>query len=391
MTGHSPHRAWIEVDHAALASNLGVIRSLAGAEKQVIGVVKANAYGHGAVEVAETLLANGVERLAVATLSEARSLRCAGIGAPILVLWGIGAPEAAGMLADDLEATVYAERDVALLEAAAAEAGRRASVHLKLDSGLGRQGIEPNHGLELAVHIVRSRHLRLVGTYSHLAVPGEDDAYTDVQLLRLAQLLDAMRSAGVDPGLVHVAASGGILAGAGDFADAVRPGLLLYGLVPEWAADRNPGLRPILSLKALPLRLFELPAHAAVGYGLRFRAPRRTRIATLGIGYGDGWPRNHANNGQALVRGVRVPIVGAISMDGLTIDVGEVDDVTYGDEFVLIGEQVRSRIGADEVAAQRRTINYEVTTGLRERLPRVHLRKQVRRADDRRASGNGHS
>jgi alanine racemase len=375
VTGHSPHRAWIEVDHARLIQNLRVIRRVAGPEKQVIGVVKANAYGHGAVPVAETLLANGVERLAVATVSEALQLRRAGISAPVLVLWGPGEPEAQALVGGDLEATVYGDREVRWLEAAAATAGRRASVHLKLDSGLGRQGIEPVRALDLALHVVRSRHLRLVGTYSHLAVPGEDDAYTDVQLLRLAQLLDAMRSAGVDPGLVHVAASGGILAGAGDFADAVRPGLVLYGLLPDWARDRDPGLRPVLALKALPLRLFSLPAHEAIGYGLRFRASTATRVATLGLGYGDGWPRSHANNGAVLVHGKRAPIVGAISMDGLSIDVGEVDDVTYDDEFVLIGEQMPSRIDADEVAAQRRTINYEVTTGLRERLPRVHLRK----------------
>jgi len=151
-----------------------------------------------------------------------------------------------------------------------------------------------------------------MGTYSHLATPGEDDAYTDVQLLRLAQALDAMRSAGVDPGLVHVAASGGILAGAGGFADAVRPGLALYGMLPEWAAERPSALRPVLALKALPLRIFDLAAGEALGYGLRFRTRRATRIATLGIGYGDGWPRSHANNGAALVRGRRVPVVGAV-------------------------------------------------------------------------------
>ena len=375
MSGRSPHRAWIEVDHAALRENLAVVRRRAGPDKQVIGVIKANAYGHGDVAVAETLLAAGTERLAVATVSEATRLRRAGIGAPVLMLWGLGEPEASIVIAEELEATVYSERDVALLARAAADAGRRASVHLKLDSGLGRQGIEPERALDLALRIARSRELRLVGTYSHLAVPGEDDGYTDVQLLKLAQLLDGMRSAGIDPGLVHVAASGGILAGAGTFADAVRPGLLLYGLLPDWARDRDPGLRPALSLKALPLRLFDLPARAALGYGLRFRAERATRIATLGIGYGDGWPRSHGNNGGALVRGTRAPIVGAVSMDGLTVDIGEVDDVTYGDEFVLIGEQAPLRIAADEVAAQRRTINYEVTTGLRERLPRVHLGK----------------
>lgn len=371
--GRSPHRAWIEIDHQALRHNLGVVRDLAGVEKQVIAVVKANAYGHGDVPVARTLVAAGAERLAVATIGEALRLREAGIEVPILVLWALSATEAPLAVAANLEATVYSEGDVAVVERAAANAGRRASVQLKIDTGLGRQGIEPRRAADLALTIVRSRLLRLASTYSHLAVPGEDDAFTEVQIVRLAQALDAMRSAGIDPGLVHVSASGGILARAGDFADAVRPGLLLYGMAPSWAADRPLGIRPVLSLRALPLRIFDLPAGAALGYGLRFRTPRATRIATLAIGYGDGWPRVHANNGTALVHGVRVPIVGAISMDGLTVDIGAVDDVTYGDEFVLIGAQVEAQISADEVAAERRTINYEVTTSLRERLPRVHL------------------
>jgi len=369
----SPHRAWIEIDHAAITHNLGVIRDLAGAGKQVIGVVKANAYGHGDVEVSGTLLAAGVERLGVATLGEGLKLRAAGVDAPILVLWGLGEPEAEQAIASDLEPVVYSAEAIAMLERAAARLGRRASVQLKVDTGMGRQGAEPELAINLAVSIARSRHLRLVGTFSHLAVPGEDDSHTDVQVVRLAQVLDAMRSAGVDPGLVHVAASGGIVAGVGGFADAVRPGLMLYGLKPHWALDREIDLRPALSLRALPLRIFDLPAGQGIGYGLRFRTRGATRIATLGIGYGDGWPRVHANNGHALVRGQRVPIVGAISMDGLTIDIGEVDGVTYGDEFALIGSQGAARITADEVADERRTINYEVTTALRERLPRIHL------------------
>ena len=369
----SPHRAWIEVDHAAITHNLAVIRHLAGAGKQVIGVVKANAYGHGDVEVSRTLLAAGVERLGVATLGEGLKLRAAGIDAPILVLWGLGEPEAEPAIASDLEPVVYSEEAIDMLERAAARLGRRASVQLKVDTGMGRQGAEPELAINLAVAIARSRHLRLVGTFSHLAVPGEDDSHTDVQVVRLAQALDAIRSAGVDPGLVHVAASGGIVAGVGGFADAVRPGLMLYGMKPNWALDREIDLRPALSLRALPLRIFDLPAGQGIGYGLRFRTRGATRIATLGIGYGDGWPRVHANNGHALVRGQRVPIVGSISMDGLTIDIGEVDGVTYGDEFALIGSQGTARITADEVADERRTINYEVTTALRERLPRIHL------------------
>jgi alanine racemase len=369
----SPHRAWIEIDHAALRDNLATMRRLAGGDKQVIAVVKANAYGHGALEASRTLLDAGAERLAVATLDEGLALRAAGIDAPMQLLWTIGAAEAPQAVAADLEPMVHDEAAVDLLERTAADAGRRASVHLKIDTGLGRQGAEPQAAVALAGRIARSRHLALAGTFSHLAVPGEDDAYTDVQLLRFAQVLDAMRSAGVDPGLVHVSATGGILAGAGSFADAVRPGLGLYGMLPDWTADREVGLRPVLALKALPLRIFDLPAGAAIGYGLRFRTSRDTRIATLGIGYGDGWPRIHLNNGRALVHGQPVPMVGAISMDGLTLDIGQIDDVTYADEFVLIGEQLGARITADEVAQERRTINYEVTTALRGRLPRLHL------------------
>ncbi len=370
----SRHRAWIEIDHSAIAHNLGIVRSIAGPEKQVIAIVKANAYGHGDIEVSRTVVDAGAERLGIATLDEGLRLRAAGFTVPILLLWGLGEPEAEPAFAADLEPIVYSAEGVALAERGAAAAGRRGGVHLKVDTGLGRQGADPEEAVRLALAVARSRHLRLAGTFSHLAVPGEDDAYTDVQALRLAQVLDAIRSAGVDPGLVHVSASGGILAGAGPFADAVRPGLLLYGIAPAWAADRDLGLRPALSLHALPLRLFDLDAGQAIGYGLRFRATRPTRIATLPIGYGDGWPRAHINNGHALVRGRRVPMVGAVSMDGVTVDVGAVDGVTYDDEFVLIGAQGGERITVAEVAAERRTISYEVTTALRDRLPRIHLR-----------------
>ncbi len=369
----SRHRAWIEVDHDAIRHNLAALRHVAGPERQVIAVVKADAYGHGAVAVARTLAAAGVERFAVATVGEALELRSAGIDLPILVLWAIGTGEAEQVVAADVEAIAYDDMAVNALETAAAGAGRRASVQLKVDTGLGRQGASPDAALDLAARISRSRHLRLAGTFSHLAVAGEDDAYTEVQQLGLARCLDAMRSAGIDPGFVHLAATGGILAGAGGFADGVRPGIGLYGLAPAWAAGRDIGLRPALALKALPLRIFDLSAGAAISYGLRFRAQRPTRIATLGIGYGDGWPRVHTNNGGVLVRGRRAPIVGTVSMDGITVDLGDIDDVTYDDEFVLIGEQDGARITADDVAAERRTINYEVTTALRRRLPRLHL------------------
>ncbi len=373
MTGPgSPHRAWIEVDHGAIRHNLAAIRGAVGSAS-VIGVVKANAYGHGDVAVARTLVAEGVERLAIATVGEARRLREAGIEVPLLLLWGIGPDEAADAAELGIEPIVYDARALAWLEATPGDA--RVGVHLKLDTGLGRQGATPDEGIEIASSIVRSRRLFLAGTMSHLAVAGEDDAYTDAQVMRLARALDTMRGSGIDPGLVHVSASSGILAGVGGLADAVRPGVTLYGLMPDGAsAPRGFGpLRPALTLKARALRLFDLPAGEALGYGLRFRAARATRIATLGIGYGDGWPRLHANNGRVLVRGQLAQLVGAVSMDGITVDIGQIAGVTYDDEFVLIGEQEGERITAEEVADERRTINYEVTTALRERLPRLHL------------------
>jgi alanine racemase len=243
-----------------------------------------------------------------------------------------------------------------------------------VDTGLGRQGIDPAGAVELATRIAASRQLALVGTMTHLAAVGEDAAHTELQLRRLAGVLDGLRSNGIDPGLVHVAATGAILAGAGGFADAVRPGIGLYGLAPSWADARKAGLTPVLSLRTLPLRIFEVAAGTPVGYGLRWQAPRAARLATLPIGYGDGWPRVHLNNGLALVHGQRVPVVGAISMDGLVVDVSDVESPNMDDEFVLIGRQGNEEITADEVAEQRRTINYEVTTMLRQRLPRRHGR-----------------
>lgn len=376
--------AWIEIDHEALVHNLGVLRALAGPEKQVIAVVKANAYGHGDVEVARTLVAAGVERLAVATISEAARLRDGDLSGPILLLWGFDDRDATDVVRLGLEPVVDRLDTVSKLDEAAAAASRPLAVHLKVDTGLQRQGATPDDALEIAAAVEASPWLTLAGTMTHLAAPGENQAFSEVQLTALGRVLDLLAGLGVNPGLVHVAATGGVLAGIGPFADAIRPGLGLYGLLPAWAEPRIAGtndppatdFRPVLSLHARPVRIHDVPAGTPVGYGLRWAANRASRLATLPIGYGDGWPRIHVNNGLALVRGQRVPMVGAISMDGLVVDVTDVNGVGPDDEFVLIGSQGGERIAAAEVAEQRRTISYEVTTALRERLPRVHRHPQ---------------
>jgi alanine racemase len=368
----SRHRAWVEVDHAAIVANVAVLRVLAGPDQSLIGVIKADAYGHGAVEVAATLEQAGVERLAVATLSEAAELREAGRDGPLVLLWGIGVEDAAAVVASEVEPMVDSLATVTAIELAAARAGSTIGVHLKVDTGLARQGIEPSGAVELARAVDASAHLRLAGTMTHL-VAASDPAATDPQLAAMRGVVDALRSASLDPGMVHVGGTGGMLAGVAPWADAVRPGIGLYGLAPAPFDAGEAGLTPALTLRALPIRVFEVAAGSSVGYGHRWTAARRSRLATLPIGYGDGWPRSHLNNGTALVRGQRVPMVGAISMDGLVVDVSDVDSVGLDDEFVLIGRQGAEEISADEVAGQRGTISYEVTTMLRRRLPRRHL------------------
>jgi len=358
----SRHRAWCEIDHGALIANLAALRARAGSGQEIIAVVKANAYGHGAVEVAGTLVGQGISRLAVATLSEAVELRNAGQAGPILLLWGIGPGDGEAVCETGVEPIVDSGTTVDLLESAAAVGGVRIGVHLKVDTGLGRQGIEPSDARDLAERISRSGHLALVGTMTHLAA-AEDPAMTDRQIGRLDAVIEALRGAGIDAGAVHVGGTGAILADVGTTADAVRPGIGLYGLSPGTVDARAAGLTPVMSLRSLPLRLFEVAAGTPIGYGMRWTAARRSRLAVLPIGYGDGWPRVHQNNGWALVGGRRMPLVGAISMDGLVVDVTDANPVSLDDE-----------ITAEDVAAERGTISYEVTTALRQRLPRRHLR-----------------
>ena len=339
----------------------------------MIGVVKANAYGHGAVPVARTLVGAGVERLAIATVDEAIELREAGIEVPLVLLWGIGPDEASIVTEHALEPIVYDDRAIELLEAAADRDGVRIGVHLKVDTGLGRQGAAPDEAVALAIRIARSRHLRLAGTMSHLAVPGEDDAYTEVQVLRLARVLDGVRSAGVDPGLVHVSAS---WRPAGRRAHLRRCGPTRPGAVRP-AARLGGGSRRRPHPGTDPPRAGRFgsstcpPARrSATGCASARRATRGSRRSASGMATG-GRASTPTTAGRSSAAGARRSLE-PISMDGLTVDLEGIDGVTYGDEFVLIGEQDGARITADEVAAERRTINYEVTTALRERLPRLH-------------------
>jgi alanine racemase len=382
--------AWLELDLDALRGNLAAIRAIAGPGVRVEPVVKADAYGHGAVPVSLALEAAGADGLSIATLDEALELRDGGVSLPLLVLYPVPAAqvEAAAWahVAVTLGSGRIAEGTLAAAAGAATTGAPPLAVHVELETGLGRGGVLPDR-LPATLDAIRSTPgVTLGGIWTHLAAP-DDAALTEAQDARFA---DAVAGISAVPGVPtedmtatltrHVAASGGLLGATAGSWDAVRPGLATYGLVPDGlelagaAAIVGDGLRPVLSLHARPVRVEDLPAGHGVSYGPAFVTERPSRIATLPIGYGDGWRRTWSGTASALVREVRVPLVGRVAMDALMADVTDVPGapVTEDDEVVLIGAQGEERISAFELAAVGGTISYEVVTGMSRRVPRVY-------------------
>jgi alanine racemase len=376
--------AWIEIDTDALAANLAVLRRMAGDGVAVLPVVKADAYGHGMVPVARTLAAAGADGLCVATLDEAIALDSAGVGAPVLVLYPIpasGVVEAArrGIA---LAGGTAASLDDLLAAAVSARVADHLSIELEIETGLGRGGVLPEGSVDAARRILATG-ARLGGVWSHLQEAEVVDL-TAAQVARFEDALARLAAASIDVPRRHLAASAGILLGTVPRYDAVRPGLAIYGLVPDELIaagirldDLPPAardLRPVLSLHARPVRVTELPKGHGVSYGPTWRAPRPSRIATLPLGYGDGWPRSLSNKAEVLVRGQRVPVVGNVAMDATMVDVSDVpgEPVGVDDEVVLIGRQGQAEIGAAEVARWRTTNSWEVVTAMSARLTRVY-------------------
>jgi alanine racemase len=380
-----PRTAWLELDLDALRGNLEALREAAGEGVRVEPVVKADAYGHGSVPIALALEAAGADGLSVATLDEAVELRDAGVSLPLLVLYPIP-PE-------QVEAAAWAhiavsigpgrllERTLAAASLAAGTGAPELAVHLEIETGLGRGGVLPSD-VAAAVRQIDAEHaVRLAGAWTHLAA-ADDEANAGAQDRRFTGALDALGAAGVDAASVrrHLAGSGGLLGDAVGRYDAVRTGIATYGLVPDGlvppagmtgAASR---LRPVLALYARPVRVATLPAGHGVSYGPAFVTDRPSAIATLPLGYGDGWRRTWSGQTEALVRGIRVPVVGRVAMDGIMADVTDVPGppVTEDDEFVLIGTQGDEAITALDLAATGGTISYEVVTGMSRRVPRVY-------------------
>ena len=346
-----------------------------------MAVVKANAYGHGAVPVARVAVAAGATWLGVALPEEAAMLRVAGIASRILVLGPI-APEQASLVArHDLDQCVSDPVQAEFLNRAATSAGRPLRLHLKVDTGMGRVGVSLREVGPAATRIAALPAVRLAGLMTHFAESdAADPAFTREQLARFAAATGAVRAAGVAIPLRHAANSAALLHHPDARLDMVRPGIMLYGCHPCDRRPNDPTLAPALRFRTVVSHLKDLPAGGSVSYGRTFVAPHDLRIATLPVGYADGLARLLSGQGQVLIGGQRVPIVGRVCMDMTMVDVTGVPDVRVGDEAVLIGRQDAEEITADEVAALTGTISYEVLCRIGARVPRVYRAAEFLRA-----------
>ena len=361
-----------DVDLDAIAANVQAIRARANAD--VIAVVKADAYGHGVEAVAETCFEAGAVIVAVATVEEGLALREAGINGPILVLLGpTDSSEVGHAVALDLVLVTWdIERARAISEAATA-LHRNARVHFKVDTGLTRLGA-PVHEAAARYRAIGSLpHLDVDGIFTHFATADDPDPSNDrVQLERFREVL---RSIPDRPRLVHAAASAGVAAfGSVEGMNAVRTGLAVYGLHAAPHLAKALALQPALTWRSRVHRVADVPAGTGVSYGHEYRLPRDGRIATVPVGYGDGLPRAAGKTGAVLVRGRRVPFAGRVCMDLVMLDVTDVDGVREGDEVVLIGAQGSASQTAEDLAEACGTINYEIVTGIRRRVPRRYFR-----------------
>lgn len=358
----------------SIRDNLRAIRGAVGPERRILIAVKANAYGHGAVEVSRMAEATGTaDALGVATVPEGLDLRQAGIALPILKLGPTFPWEMEAAVAGDLTLAVCSPAEAEALAQAAAAAGKTAKAHLKVDTGMGRVGVAPEAAPGLAGRLAALPGVELEGVFTHLPVSDEaDPASTRVQIDRFRAVAEAVQAAAGRPLTVHCANSGAVLGHAYGWMDLVRPGIMIYGFYPDAGTPRSLPLKPGMSVLTRISFVKRVAAGTRIGYGGTWIAPRDTWIGTLPAGYADGFNRLFSNRGRVLIEGRSYPIVGRVCMDQSMVDLGPDTAVKVGDEVVLLGRSGGEAITADEWAEQLGTITYEVTCQINGRVARVH-------------------
>ena len=372
LRGRRP--TWIEVDLDALAWNLGQIRRHLGAHRRILAVVKADAYGHGAVPIALRLEAEGCDMLGVATTEEGLLLREAGVGAPVLVLGPADRYQVAAMADASLIPSITTLTSLRAVIEEGRHRGRPIPVHLKIDTGMGRLGLLPSQ-IPAAIETFRTGAgaILLQGAFTHLASSDDpDDSGTRAQIECFDAALARLHESGLHPAMTHAANSGGILDHPDSWFDMVRPGILLYGAHPS-PRSRRLDLLPVLSFRTRLVLVKDMPAGSPIGYGRDFTTRRSGPIGTIPAGYADGLSRILATTGGALVRGQLAPYAGRISMDYAMLDLTGVSGAAEGDEVVLLGRQQERSITAETFAAWAGTIPWEALCGIGGRVPRFYV------------------
>jgi alanine racemase len=364
---------WVQIDLDALAHNMREVRRLTSPSAHITAVIKADGYGHGAAEISQTLVGAGTDAFGVATLEEAVQLRQAGIQALLIVLAGVFPDQLGTFVQHKLTPVVHDSLSLKALDRESSRRHVQLGVHLKIDTGMGRLGFLAAEADQWIASIKQTKSLRIEGLFSHFShaesVHGD---YTQKQLEIFKHVLGQLRSASVIPDLVHLANSAATITLPAAYFDMVRPGLILYGVYPSSNMKEQMHLKPALSWKTKILQLKNVPSGTSVSYGQTFVTERESLIATLPIGYADGYPRLLSNRGEVLVCGQRAPIAGRVCMDLTMIDVTDIRNVRQGDEVVLLGRQGAAEISADEIAAWANTISYEILTSIGARVPRIH-------------------
>ncbi len=379
---------WAEIDLKAIAHNISELRRITQPDARLMAVVKANGYGHGAIEVSRCALENGASSLGVARIEEGIQIRKAGIDAPILVFGYTRPEQAKNLIRFDLTQSVYTTASARKLSRATVSLADTLKIHLKVDTGMGRLGLLPQDlqsdnpkkistdTLAETLAIASLDGLELEGIFTHFAAADSNDkTYAEYQLDLFLKYLKHLQKAGLNPQVTHAANSGALIEMPRSHLDLVRPGIAIYGLYPSDDVDKQRvSLKPAMALKTQIIQLKKVPAGFNVSYGMTHTTQQPTTIATVPVGYADGLNRRLSSRGQMLVGGQRVPIIGRVCMDLTMLDVGGIPNVHVGDEVVVLGQQGSETLSVDEMAAMLDTINYEIVTGVAARVPRVYLK-----------------
>ena len=370
--------AWAEIDLDAIAYNTRNIKKLIG-DKDLIAVVKANCYGHGVIGIIPTLLENGVSRFAVAMISEALEIRDNKITTPVMILGFTPLYLGEELINNNIEQTVYDLDYARELSKIALTLNKKAKIHIAIDTGMGRIGFLPNEkSIDNITEICSLEGIEVIGIFTHFSTSDEKDKeYSHEQFTKMLSVMDTLKKRGIDIPLKHVANSGAIIDLPDTYLDAVRAGIILYGYYPSDEIDKNNlALKPALTLKATITNVKTLEKDMYVSYGRTFKTSNETIVATIPVGYADGYLRKLAENGKVIIKGEFAPIIGRICMDQFMIDVTNIPDVKIGDEVILLGEKNGLKYNADDMAKKLDTINYEVTCMLKSRLPRVYIKNK---------------